>query len=391
MSLNIDGNNISDIYVGDNRIDSIYLGSNCVYSTDNYYLGFKPYNSNEVCSVKLYRYMDEGATPSSFTSYVAPTFYYSYDCKTWSSYSLGTVLQIGGNNAKAVYFKGDNLQTWYDFYKNNEDVYLYTYINFVMTGNIKAIGDIMSLRYSNPDNSNINVIPCTYAFYSLFRDCTSLIAAPSLSATTLEASCYSSIFRGCTSLIAAPSLPATTLGASCYSAMFWNCTSLVTPPPKLPAINLSSACYVSMFNNCTSLVIPPELPATILTDSCYMSMFQDCTSLITTPSLLATTLGESCYNFMFYGCTSLTQISKLPALTIPEGNILGTYGSMFKNSSVRANDTSLDVCIYPYRIPTSDTGTCSSKALSDMFVNLDGTGSFTPTINTEFYINVPSF
>lgn len=38
--------------------------------------------------------------------------------------------------------------------------------------------------------------------------------------------CYRSMFYGCTSLTAAPSLPATTLEMRCYTAMFYGCTKI---------------------------------------------------------------------------------------------------------------------------------------------------------------------
>ena len=66
----------------------------------------------------------------------------------------------------------------------------------------------------------------SYCYRSMFYGCTSLTAAPSLPATTLEFMCYGSMFQGCTSLTAAPSLPATTLEMRCYTAMFYGCTKI---------------------------------------------------------------------------------------------------------------------------------------------------------------------
>lgn len=60
----------------------------------------------------------------------------------------------------------------------------------------------------------------------MFRGCTSLTAAPVLSATTLANACYYAMFDSCTSLSTAPYLPATTLAPSCYYSMFHYCTSL---------------------------------------------------------------------------------------------------------------------------------------------------------------------
>ena len=60
------------------------------------------------------------------------------------------------------------------------------------------------------------------------------------------------MFRGCTSLTQAPTLSATTLADRCYYFMFLNCTSL-TQASALPATMLANYCYNSMFRGCTSL------------------------------------------------------------------------------------------------------------------------------------------
>jgi hypothetical protein len=60
------------------------------------------------------------------------------------------------------------------------------------------------------------------------------------------------MFKNCTSLTAAPALPATTLAVDCYSGMFYGCTSL-TAAPALPAATLANDCYFQMFKSCTSL------------------------------------------------------------------------------------------------------------------------------------------
>lgn len=60
--------------------------------------------------------------------------------------------------------------------------------------------------------------------------------------------------------------------------MFQNCTSLVNAP-ELPATTLANGCYYYMFSGCTSLVNAPELPATTLASYCYNYMFNGCTNL----------------------------------------------------------------------------------------------------------------
>jgi len=215
------------------------------------------------------------------------------------------------------------------------------YYNFTITGTgtVAASGNIMTLL----DRNGGSVIPTSYCFHYLFKDCSRLTTAPTLPATTLKNHCYNSMFwnctrlttapelpattlavkcyyymfYGCTSLTTAPALPATILNNNCYDGMFKNCTGLITPPSELPAATLAEWCYFNMFNGCTSLITSPELPATTLARGCYSHMFQNCTSLTTPPSeLSATTLTENCCSYMFDGCSSLTTAPALPATSL---------------------------------------------------------------------------
>ena len=190
---------------------------------------------------------------------------------------------------------------------------------FVMTGDIYASGNIMSLL-------NFTTTLTAYAFYCLFNSCAALKQAPTLPATTLVQDCYNNMFYNCTSLTQAPELPATTLANNCYYCMFHTCTSL-TQAPALPATTLEKTCYEGMFVNCTSLTQAPELPATTLAGRCYAWMFRGCTSLTQAPELPATTLTNSCYLAMFYGCSSLTQAPVLQATTL----WASCYEGMFQN------------------------------------------------------------
>lgn len=88
-----------------------------------------------------------------------------------------------------------------------------------MTGTIEANGNIQSLM-----NFSDSVTSACYAY--MFRNCTSLITAPLLPATTLAHSCYYYMFASCTALTSAPQLPATTLANYCYYYMFNGCTKL---------------------------------------------------------------------------------------------------------------------------------------------------------------------
>ena len=242
-------------------------------------------------------------------SSIAKTIDYKLNDGEWTSIASNT----GSSAPSITVTKGDKVQ----FRGNNTQYATYDswdYNSFSdSTASFEIEGNIMSLIYGD-DFKNKLTISSTYAFASLFRDCTKLVSAENLilPATTLADYCYSSMFDGCTKLTTAPALSATTLKKYCYFNMFNGCTSLTTAP-VLPATKLADNCYLQMFQNCTSLTTAPELPATTLAEACYQSMFNGCTSLTTAPALPATKLADYCYNSMFYGCTSLTTAPALPA------------------------------------------------------------------------------
>ena len=176
-----------------------------------------------------------------------------------------------------------------------------------------------------------------WCYCNMFKDCTSLITAPSLPATTLSNYCYRSMFEGCTNLISAPIISATTLAKSCCYKMFRNCSSLITAP-SLPATTLAEGCYEYMFYGCTSLITAPSLPATTLADSCYFEMFYSCTSLTSAPDLLATTLALACYQGMFALCNNLNYIKCLATNNVNENNTFQwAYNVSQTGTFVKAN------------------------------------------------------
>ena len=185
---------------------------------------------------------------------------------TWTNYTFGSKITL--NIGDEVAFRAEYDRTSHQW----DDKYFY----FQMTGKIEAWHNVMSLYRTNDFATYESVMQ--YAFYYLFRDCTSLTKAPALPATTLDISCYFGMFNGCTSLTKTPVLPATTLEKQCYRAMFEGCTSL-TKAPELPATTLVEECYSDMFRSCTSLTKAPELSATTLTNHCYNAMFYNCSSL----------------------------------------------------------------------------------------------------------------
>lgn len=190
----------------------------------------------------------------------------------------------------------------------------------------------------------------------MFYNCSSLINAPALPATTFAKSCYSHMLSGtnflpdCSNIDFASYsvvskgaliglfagtrvrdedlaeilpinvdgkyyLPCSSSYSNCYQYMFQGCTNLVTAP-ELPTTSLSQYCYSYMFAGCTNLVNAPKLPATSIALRCYEYMFNDCTSLVNAPELPATKAKPDCYIRMFGGCTSLVNAPALPATTL---------------------------------------------------------------------------
>ncbi len=243
------------------------------------------------------------------------TLEYSTDTATWNTMDITTNILL--NNGDKVYVRGilsaDNSSS--------------NYTQFNMTGKIAASGNCNAIW----NYEDLNAPLKAYCGQKMFYNCTSLITAPELPATSLANSCYQSMFYGCTSLVTTPALPATTLAEYCYYYMFYSCTSLTTAP-ELPATTIAKQCYQRMFYGCTSLTTAPKiLPATTLAYAynCYDSMFYNCTSLIHAPELPATTLADYCYRSMFYNCTSLITAPELPATSLANS----CYQSMFSGCS----------------------------------------------------------
>ena len=107
---------------------------------------------------------------------------------------------------------------------------------------------------------------------------------------------FHQLFNGCSTLINARNLilPKNVLVNS-YRSTFLNCSRLLTAP-KLPATTLTNYCYYQMFKGCTSLTAAPELPATTLVNSCYRSMFNGCTRLNSIKCLATDISATNCTN-----------------------------------------------------------------------------------------------
>lgn len=145
------------------------------------------------------------------------TVEYSTDHNTWTEWDGSEISSSG----QKLYLRGSGNTTFSIDY----GACLSLSARAACSGNIQTL-----LEYSNPPTS----IPESFCYSFMFSDCTNLITAPALPATTLAEECYAGMFYGCTSLTQAPALPATTLADGCYRGMFEGCTSLKISSTKSP-------------------------------------------------------------------------------------------------------------------------------------------------------------
>lgn len=105
-----------------------------------------------------------------------------------------------------------------------------SYITFTGTKAANSEFKAMFRGCSNLVNLNITSLPYTTIYsngmYEMFRGCSKITTAPTLSGTTLNESCYQGMFYDCTNLETAPELLATTLTTNCYKQMFFNCSKI---------------------------------------------------------------------------------------------------------------------------------------------------------------------
>lgn len=225
------------------------------------YLGLFKYKIEEVLvnAQQLY-FKNPNSTDATFklnSKSSNQSVQYSLDYgKTWTELDAGIDVTIPGNEICLIRGKlsGDNFENFTTFYIRDYD--------------LECHGNVMSLYdYENPYNTTLTY---TYAFRRLFYNCSKLLTAPTLPATTLSPACYFTMFQGCTSLTTAPELPATKLAQNCYRGMFQQCTSL-TSAPELKATTLANYCYRSMFYLCSSLNYVKCLATNISATECTLS------------------------------------------------------------------------------------------------------------------------
>ncbi len=116
---------------------------------------------------------------------------YSTNGFAWNDFIVGTTTVTLANVGDKMYLRAKTTNSTMATDESN-------YNKFVMTGQIEASGNIMSLL--NKEYEALNTITEQYAFASLFKDCDVLTSAPDLQASTLANGCYNYLFNGCSSL-----------------------------------------------------------------------------------------------------------------------------------------------------------------------------------------------
>jgi hypothetical protein len=292
----INNNTPKTITFNDKPVTSVFYNNNWVWGKEyNEILGLKFISASEFAMAT------SGDTSTTYDIMWDGTMEYSKDYgETWSEWDGRPIFAENVDGEYVVCLRGKN-----NTYVSRSALYgITSSLNGLrMSGsNVRCVGNIETLLD-----------------YELVRDGFHPVMAES---------CFNGLFINCSCLISAPELPATTLTDFCYATMFAACG--ITEFPELPAMNLAEYCYYNMFHNCSNLKIAPKLPATTLANNCYTYMFDGCWHLAEAPELPAMNLANNCYAYMFSRCWDLTKTPALPAKILA----YGCYKGMFASASI---------------------------------------------------------
>jgi hypothetical protein len=142
------------------------------------------------------------------------TYEYSKDNSTWSS-GISTTL-ISANAGEKVYFRASGLTP-------SSPIGIGTFT--ISNGKCNVAGNVMSMAYGADFKGQTSM--ANYQFCKLFIGATNIVDASKLILpATTSIGCYESMFEDCSSLVNAPFLPATTLTGDCYRRSFDGCSKL---------------------------------------------------------------------------------------------------------------------------------------------------------------------
>ena len=255
------------------------------------------------------------------------------------------------------------------------------YANFSITGSsVKLSGRLASIS----DTKGV-----TYTYYSLFRNCTSVVEVSSdfLEGVLIPTSGYagSSIFSylfSNTGITQVPEgffdfrEPVITIYAclSVYEYMFKDCKSLVSVPQSIfeKETYICQKQYQGMFSGCSALTQAPDIYATNAPWLCCSGMFYNCESLENPPQIACNGYSDSsAFSSMFQGCTSLKQAPTMYDL-IKDGGPSSQHTGMFKNCT---SLNYVEVSFTQWKIYNSDNDRLYSHTLS-WLANVSPTGTF---------------
>lgn len=351
--------------------DTIYVESGAGHSFTTAFDNWCYFENKGVSSVTL---------SITNTMDTAPDLEYSLDKENWVDMGFEGAEVITVPAGGKVYLRGDNESLYQEHQKQ---------MTFSSSGPLYGGGNIMTLldrtgastsvgeeafrelfhEWTNlvapPDMSSITEVS-TRSFFAMYRRCSSLSYAPTLSAERMAQSCYAAMFIQCTSLTTAPELPSVELADSCYYQMFQGCTAL-TSAPELPADTLATYCYGYMFSGCTSLEEAPALPATTMAQACYATMFENCTALTSAPELNCEELARWCYANMFFGCTNLDSLTINMSSGVFDPNKDGTWAHSDWLRDTAATGTLHAPSHLDGSIPTNSNSGCPSGWELDLY------------------------
>ena len=291
-----------------------------------------------------------------------------FTLKSLANNSVVSLTQVGTVNISQLYYKTKstdwqlcsynnpitlNKGEYIQFYNHSEQLSKSNndYVNFALTGQIEAQGNIQSLL-------NFRENAPAYCFRKLFQNCKALVKAPKVFPATMAFSfAYAGMFSkaGITNMPKIEAtflqsqacfymfeecpieygldLPATTIGYDSYGYMFKNCTSLKSSGEILVTKFSNTTACISMFEGRSNLKTGPSiLRVTDPQRYSYQSMFSGCSKLEKAPILPMTTLYTECYKNMFNGCSSLKEY-QVAFTSWPTNNATNNWVSGAKNTS----------------------------------------------------------
>lgn len=192
------------IAIGGTTATKAALGSNVVW--ENYVPTDEPLTFTAKSANSTVGIVANGEAPSL-------SLEYSTDGTNWSDYIVGDTITLVNIDDYVSFraVKAGNSTMGTDASNYNK---------FVMSGTIEASGNANTILTSN---KNEKPTIGSYCYYSLFKDCTSMTAAPKFPSTTTGTDGYAYMLNGCSSL-SCVSIPSLSSGG--ITGTFANCSAL---------------------------------------------------------------------------------------------------------------------------------------------------------------------